>query len=236
MSKINYKTINNSFRLVAKSNPKDLIVAEIGDIKEPSITLPQLKICRWGDNEETNESNVSLRLLDFDEYSVLQNKDKIIFGNEKQEVHIYPITEGEGACEIELILKERPKYLNGKPKNRFEFSVVSKDVDFFYQPALTQEEIDEGAERSEEVVGSYAIYSKSSGGMNEASGKEYKVGKVGHLYRAKLIDANGNETWGDYNTDLNETGILTLSVDPIWLDKAVYPVVVDSKFGYETKG
>jgi hypothetical protein len=174
----------NTYFLTPKDNAKDLITVEIGDSKEPDVILPQAKICRWD-----NESNVSIRLKDFDEYSVLQDKEKVIFGNEKKEVHFYQITEGEGANEIEVILNEKPL------SNVIEFTLNDKDVEYFYQPKLTEEEIRNGNIRADNIIGSYAVYAKSNK-INYIGKKEYKCGKVGHIYRPKIEDVKGNKVWG----------------------------------------
>lgn len=225
---------NKSYSLAEKTDPKDRIEIEVGDSQDSTVFHPQMKLMRWD-----NEANVSFRLVhDFIPGNVTQTESNGVIEWKKkqgQNTWIARFYEDWGTPEgaykfIELVLPAKP------PTNQISFTTTSKDVDFLYQPPLTPEEIAEGAERPEEVVGSYAIYSKSSGGLNKADGKEYKAGKVGHLYRAKLIDNAGNETWGNYNTDLNETGILTLSVDQTWLNNAVYPVIVDPTFGYTSVG
>src|SRR3989304_956204 len=97
----------------------------------------------------------------------------------------------EKTFEFEAILQEKPL------SNVFNFQLTgTENLNFFYQPALTQQEIDEGAERPENVVGSYAVYHKTKGVMNDESGMEYKVGKALHIYRPKVTDANGDRVWG----------------------------------------
>ena len=206
---MDFDSENNSYQLVAKDDPKDRIEVEIGDSKELDIILPQQKIMRWD-----NECNVSIRLQDFNEYSVYQEKEKIIFGNEKQEVHIYSITEEEGGQEFEVILNEKPK------SNVIQFSLVDKDIEYLYQPELTEKEIEGGAERPENIIGSYAVYAKSNK-VNYVGGKEYKCGKVGHIYRPKITDSAGAEVWGELHI---ENGILSVTIPQEFLDKAVYPV------------
>ena len=218
-----YSFKDKTYFTTGKVNPKDLITVEIGDSKEPDIVLPQQKITRWD-----NESNVSVRLLDFVEYSVFQDQDKVVFGNDKQEVHIYPITSEEGGQEFEVILHEKPL------TNVLRFSLVDKDVEYFYQPPLTQEELDEGAVRPENVVGSYAVYAKSSK-TNYVGGKEYKCGKVGHIFRPRIEDSVGNWVWGELNID---QGILSVTIPQEFLETAVYPVrhAAGLTFGYTTVG
>jgi len=233
------------FASIAKDDPKDKIEVEIGDSKEPDIVLPQQKVMRWD-----NECNVSIRLKDFNEYTVYQDKDKVIFGNEKQEINIYPITEGEGGQEFEIILKEKP------PTNIIEFTVVSKDLDFLYQPSLVDELIywkpiygnditatdteikdKDGVvrvSRPENVVGSYVLKAKGNK-INYEGGKIYKNGHVGIIYRPKIIDSAGTEVWGILKI---ENGIMSVTIPQEFLDKAVYPVrhAAGATLGYTSNG
>lgn len=108
----------------------------------------------------------------------------------------------------------------------------AEDFDFFYQPALTKEEVAEGASRPDNVVGSYAVYSKTK--ANHIVGAtNYGTGKIFHIYRPKAIDADGNETWADL---AYADGILSVTVPQAWLDAAAFPVRVDPTFGYTTCG
>ena len=124
--------------------------------------------------------------------------------------------------------------LDRKPaSNVFTYLITgAEDFDFFYQPALTQTEIDEGAERPENVIGSYAVYSKSKANHRVGS-TNYATGKIMHIYRPKAIDASGAEVWAvlDYRN-----GVLSVTVPQSFLDIAVYPVIVDPTFGYTTIG
>lgn len=223
---MDYSYDNNKsvYSITPKDDIKDRIEVEIGDSKEPEIILPQAKFQRWD-----NEVNVSVRLKDFNEYSVMTGDDKIIFGNETKELHFYELTEGEGGYEIELVLNEKPA------SNKIEFTIQTKELDFFYQPKLTTEEVAiEGKWRPDNVVGSYAVYHKSKSG-NYVGGKEYKAGKAFHIYRPHVTDSAGNETWAELNIDeTSET--LTINIDQAWLNGAIYPVIVDPTFGYTTAG
>lgn len=226
-----YKIVNNSLRQIAKNNPKDLVAVEIGDTKQPDF-YPQVKINRWGDDEETNEVNFSVRYKD-DDYTKggLELEGELIkWKKGNREVHMYdkPEASSEGGYEIELHLKEKPD------TNVFDFTIETKGLNFYYQPELTEKEKEEGAHRPENVVGSYAVYHKTKRD-NRVGGKEYKTGKAFHIYRPKVIDADGNETWGELNID-EKKKLLTVTVPQFFLDKAVYPIVVDPTFGYETIG
>jgi len=238
---------NSSFKITAKDDPKDLLEVEIGDAKQEEF-YPQIKLMRW-----SNEVNFSVRLKDteHEKAQVSTLIDKIIWekGNIKIEYYDYP--EGEGGMKMVWFLKEKPA------TNKVEFSLQSKDAVFYYQPPLTQEYQNgyskefrreivvtetqvkdlEGnvlVERPENVVGSYAVYHSTKGGMNDIYGKEYKTGKMGHIYRSKVIDANGDWIWEDLKI---ENGKLIVTTPQDFLDKAVYPIKSNSiNFGYEEIG
>ena len=214
-----YSVVNNAFRAKVKDNPKDLVVAEIGDTKDADFK-PQMKICRWGDTENDNEVNVSLRLVHDEKTPTITAKEgKIKWKGKDVEAHFYDFTNTdhpEGASEFEVILKKKPK------TNVVKFTLVDKGVKYFYQPELTQEEKDQGCVRPENVVGSYAVYA-SEQKTNWVGGKEYKCGKVGHIYRPKIIDSAGTEVWGELNIDTKKE-ILEVTIPQDFLNTAVYPI------------
>lgn len=215
-----YDLENNTYSKVSQDNPKDLIAVEVGDSKQPDF-LPQVKIQRWD-----NEVNFSARLIHDEKTPVVTTDvDKILWQGDKVEANFYELTEG---YEFEVILKEKPL------TNKVEFTLQTKGLDFFYQPELTQEEIDQGSSQPENVIGSYAVYA-SENKTNYVGGKEYKAGKVGHIYRPKIVDSIGTEVWGE----LNITGAnLSVTIPQDFLDKAVYPVrhAAGLTFGYLTLG
>ncbi|MEZ7197037.1 hypothetical protein [Pseudodesulfovibrio karagichevae] len=102
----------------------------------------------------------------------------------------------------------------------------SGNLSYHYQPALTWDEIMAGHERPDDVVGSYAVY------MDRMHGP-YGTGKFIHVYRPWFQDANGNGQWGTIDIT---NGVMTISIDPAWLDAAVYPVTLDPTIGYSTMG
>lgn len=229
-----YSVISNSFRRVVKNDLKDLLVAEIGDVKQVDF-YPQLKVCRWGDTVEDNEVNFSIRLAHSESTPAVSTlDDKIVWGGSKVAVNFYDLpadaTYPEGAYEFEIVLKERPI------SDVVEFTLQDKGVEYFYQPPLTEEEIKMGANRPENVVGSYAVYA-SENKANYIGGKEYKVGKLGHIYRPKITDADGNEVWGELSID-TKAGILSVTIPQEFLDRAVYPIThaAGLTFGYTTAG
>lgn len=219
-----YTVSNNSYHQTVKNNPKDKIEVEIGDSKQPDF-LPQVKIMRWD-----NEVNFSMRHIDNEpgQAQVKEENGVIKYIKPKLEVHQYDKPEAgeDGGFEFEWILKEKPA------SNVLQASINTKELDFFYQPALTPEEIAEGASRPENVIGSYAVYHKSKAN-NFVGGKEYKTGKAFHIYRPQVIDANNNKVWANLSI---EGDVLSVTVPQDFLDSAVYPVIVDPTFGYTSVG
>jgi len=224
MEKINETTFKQKF-------DKDFEV-EIGDSKSPDFKN-QLKVLRWD-----NECNFSVRLIDNEtDVPIIKTEgNKIKLVKEKIETHFYPTKIGEkketDAYEFEVILKEKPK------TNKVEMSIETKGLKFFYQPELTQKEKDGGANRPEDVIGSYAVYHESKQGDYSKMGlKNYRAGKAFHIYRPKIIDSVGTEVWGELNIDI-EKKLLTVKISQEFLDNAVYPVkhAAGLEFGYHNDG
>lgn len=156
--------------------------------------------------------------------------NKLTAKNHKEEIHLYPVDEG---FEYEVILLEKPE------SNVISLELETENLDFFYQPELTQEEIDEGAFRPENITGSYAVYhSTKQGDYTALGGKNYMAGKAYHIYRPRMCDSNNWCIWGEYNEDLNETGILANTLPLDFWENAFYPVKhsVGATFGDETCG
>lgn len=228
MEKLNSTT----YKKIAIDNQKDLMEVVIGDDKDLSKFQPQTKIQRWN-----NEVNVSIRLKENPEEllekPIIKEKDgKIEYKKSKRETNFYDIAPNEeypdGASEFEVILKEKPD------TNVVEFTIKDKDVDYFYQPFLTPEEVAQGVSRPENVECSYAVYAKTPK-TNCIGGKEYKVGKIGHIFRPKIIDSAGTEVWGDLHIG---NGILSVTIPQDFLDNAVYPIrhAAGLTFGYTSIG
>ena len=155
--------------------------------------------------------------------------DAVVWATPAQEVHFYEFDDDDGGgLEVEVVLNEPP------PTNVISFTIETKGLDFFYQPELTQEDIDLGSIRPDKVVGSYAVYhSTAKGDYTMMGGKNYMAGKAFHIYRPWIVDSDGNGIWGDLNIDL-DAGLLTVTIDQNFLDKATYPVrhAAGLKFGY----
>jgi len=254
-----YQIADNTFSLQNIKNaeldrydgkPKDEINIEIGDSKQPDIFYPQVKLMRWSD-----EVNFSVRLKDNEIgeeeiKSKSADSDTIVWSKGNIDIEYYDYAEGEGGHKMVWYLKEKPL------TNKVEFTIQSKGLDFFYQPPLTQEyqngyseefkgeivvtetqvkDLDGNVlvERPENVVGSYAVYHSTKGGMNDAYGKDYKTGQAFFIYRPHIIDANGAETWGILNI---KDGIYSVEIPQEFLDKATFPIKSNDTFGYTTEG
>src|SRR3990167_3405653 len=150
---------------------------------------PEIRLEKWNGEIGLTIAYNDPEIINAKGNANLLNPSKVEWKGAKQELHAYPLPVGEGmedgGFEIEVVLKEKPA------TNKFDFQLSGyQDLDFFYQPALTQQEIDEGASRPENVIGSYAVYHKTK--ANHQMGSiNYATGKAFHIYRPKAIDANG---------------------------------------------
>jgi len=143
---------------------------------------------------------------------------------------------GDEALEWEAILYQKPGN-----QYRWTFPYESNNLRFYYQPELTQAEIDSGAIRPDSVVGSYAIYHSSKqnnkriiNGM-DTTYENYRTGKAFHLYTPKAWDSAGDTVWLDLDIDTVAHEI-TLEGTRQWFRDAVYPVTIDPHFGYDGVG
>ena len=222
-----YTKINNKFTRFVKEDVREKLEVEIGDTKQSNF-YPQVKLKKWD-----NEVNLSIRLKDSDytSSSVVEEDGKIKWKSPKREVHFYDIDPiagnpqlEEGGYELDVVLLEKPA------SNVLEFTIETKNTEFLYQSPLTQEQKDAicigGDEpaynQPENVTGSYAVYHNDTPN-NFDDGKLYKVGKVAHIFRPKIIDSAGTWVWGELNIDVQKK-LLTVTIPQDFLDNAVYPV------------
>jgi len=202
---------------------------DIGDYADFDFK-PQVKIKRWGD-----ECYIKVSYPTAKKINPVLDAGKLKWKDTDKDIHFYPLDSAEGmedgGFEFEIVLKEKPA------TNIIELDIQAQGLDFFYQPALTPEEIDAGNIRHENVIGSYAVYHTSRGNVhnNPADAEKYRAGKAFHIYRPKITDASGKWTWGILNIDTTK-GKLAVEIPPSFLDGAVYPVTVDPTFGYTTAG
>ncbi|MGQ9624290.1 MAG: hypothetical protein ACUVT9_02850 [Candidatus Bathycorpusculaceae bacterium] len=221
----------------------------IGDPND-EVFHPKLRLERW-------KGECWLKLCYDDtkvagkEKSCKLEENKVKWSCRDFDFHFYALNVSEqnegGGLEFEIILKTKP------PVNTFTLPFQSQNLLFYFQPPLTQRfkpedcivlsetfaRLKDGREirRPINVVGSYAVYhaTRTNIHYSQTDAEKYKVGKAFHIYRPMAKDNVGNNVWCDLNIDEAE-GVLTITVPQEFLDKAVYPIVVDPTFGYTTKG
>ncbi len=245
--------INSEYRLEKTALIKDAvdensIKIRVGDEKADNF-VPEFTISRWED-EVWFKLKPRLGVVAENDKTLNLDGDKIKFETPKIDYHFYDLgitaSHTEGAYEFEVILKEKPA------SNVITFDIEAEGLDFFYQPALSDEypnsqncsptecDIDGDGEldsfRPENVVGSYAVYHSTR--MNHVIGqKDYKAGKAFHVYRPQMEDSNGWKVWGELSIDV-EQGIQTITILQDFIDNAVYPIrhATGETFGYTGEG
>lgn len=216
---------NNTFKKERVVDNARRVEIEIGDDKEPTRFLPQFKTKHWD-----NEANLSVRLKDDDydtgEVKTVANKVEWKKGIKTARLYELETDDEDGGFEFEVEFSEKPD------TNVVEYTLQSKEFDFFYQSPLTPEEIEQGAIRAENVEGSYAVYHKTQKN-NRVGGKHYRTGKAFHIYRPFAEDATGAKAWCELNI---EGDLMTVNVPQKFIDTAQYPVRIDPTFGYTSVG
>lgn len=181
--------------------------------------VPNINASKWNDEAWLNinfPQVVSNQIATFDGSVIEQT-----IGDYKHRFY----QDVDGNLEYEIVLNKKP------PPNVNSFTLnidFSPGLVFFYQPALTQEELDAGDFRPGNVIGSYAVF------WNKKN-NQYRTGKLCHIYRPHLKDSIGNETWANLNID-SIAKTLTISVDSNWLKNAIYPITIDPTIGYTSIG
>lgn len=110
-------------------------------------------------------------------------------------------------------------------------------LEWYYQPELTQGEIDGGSHRPDHVIGSYAGYAPQRDCWFDTGGNEivnYETGKFCHLYRPEWVDADGNRIWG--SQEIVGTKLRCFLPPSEWLNMARFPVTLDPTLGYTNIG
>lgn len=165
--------------------------------------------------------------VDKEASSLVSEKLALSIGNETDIWHI----DENGHLKWDIEFAQKPS------TNKFSWALThTEGLEFAYQPALTQAEIDKGTIRPDNVVGSYAVYCNKSGHYKSSDGKtivNYGPGKLLHIYRPLCIDAKGKKEWAEL---LIEKGTLTITIPQKYLDNAEYPVTLDPTFGYTSVG
>jgi len=205
----------------------------IGDSKSKDF-VPQITLSKWD-----GECSLTLSDLKLGTTGVIGSKDASLLATDRgtvtwvgttADIVFYTNhTDAKGAddgFEFDIIFKKKPQ------TNQIVLNMETQGLKFYYQPELTLEEIALGCIRPANVVGSYAVYHATRTNMHrgKADADKYKAGKAFHIYRPKVIDASGKEVWADLHIDNK----LTITIDQVWLDAAVYPISIDPNFGYES--
>ncbi len=166
--------------------------------------VPNLNMSRWND-----EAWFNMNHPDIVDTEVEIFKDDKIELTVRNNTHRYSVV-GDTLA-YELVLAQRPAL------NQVEFKIdFPEGLMFWYQPLLTQKEIDEGCERPENVVGSYAVYWKKKN-------NKYKTGKFCHIFRPRLIDEWGEWIWAEVEVKGKK---MFFKMNSEWLNNAHYPVTL----------
>jgi hypothetical protein len=211
-----FSSVNaTTYKTVVASRDLEVVV---GDEKQEAF-YPRVKVKKW-----ENEVNFSVGVISDESKEssqVLDAKGAVVWSQGTVDAKFYNLEDG---FEFEVVLKEKPL------TNVLMMSIETTGLDFFYQPFLTeQERLAMEISRPTNVEGSYAVYHNSK--MNN----KYQTGKAFHIYRPKIIDADGKWAWGELFIDA-VAKTLSVTIPQSILDKGTYPLTVDPNFGWETIG
>jgi hypothetical protein len=175
----------------------------------------------------------------------------IIEGSDIDEIY----TDDQGRMKWDVVFEKCPESFVLEWRR-----TCSPGLTAYYQPALTEEEIREGAYRPDDVIGSYAIYCDRAhnwirplnrkkeipddwqvqraagaelGDLNISAYREYKTGKVSHRYRPFVVDADGKTEWC---TLLIVGNVERVALPEDFMRSAKYPVTLDPTLGYTSVG
>lgn len=142
--------------------------------------------------------------------------------NEKHEYYI----DDSGRLKWDKLFYSYPDSMRARFKVR-----KSAGVKFYYQGELTPEEIADGCERPDDIIGSYAVYC-------DKANNNYKTGKLCHIPRPFVIDAHGNREWCvmTYEEISDTEGMLYIDLPESFMQSAAYPVRLDPTLGYTSAG
>jgi len=192
----------------------------IGDEVDSSTFKNKIKFTKWNKEEsltiDFNDVVAGNPFEDVDGKTKVKDKDNA--------VRFYYDRNSDEVMRLGIIWNEKPQ------QNFWIAKLVGyENFNFFYQPPLTQQDIDEGCHRPDNVIGSYVITHKTKRNNN------YKCGIFAHWYRPKFLDSAGNWTWGILEY---KDGIMTETCPPEFLGdpKTVYPVRSNADLGYTEDG
>lgn len=130
-----------------------------------------------------------------------------------------------GGYHSDIIIGSKPS------SNKLYLPLNLNGLKAFHQPALTQQEIEEGCIRPEEIVNSFAIYHATKGGMvtPQDVAKGITTGKAFHALRRKVVDAKRNWVWV-HSELVNGHRVLTIPQE--FLEYASYPIILGTPSEY----
>ena len=122
-----------------------------------------------------------------------------------------------------------------EPVNKtLAFPITTKGLIFYYQPKLTQAEIDEGNSRPDNIVDSYAVYHKdyqttARNNYTDTRGirNVYMTGKAFHIDKPFIYDEHGDTMWVPIYID-TVVDSLYMTIPNTWVS---YPATIDPIFG-----
>jgi len=201
---------------------------EIGNIDSADFK-PHLKLNRWD-----GECFIKLGLPVIEKSLPIIDGDKIIWEGTDRHIEMYPFASKQfslGAYEYEVVLDKKPL------SNKIILDFNTQGLRLCYQPPLTQEELEEGCFRPDNVVGSYAVCHATKGGLVNSRGKNYKAGEAFLIPRPKIFDARGDWAWEDQFID-PITGKQIITIPQEFLEYAHYPIrhAAGDTFGFTDKG
>jgi len=170
---------DNTLVREVKSDPDRKITVEMGDLTRPDY-VPQTKTKHFD-----NEYNVSVRAKEHPDAVVRVREGKVYYETPDYTVIQYekPDAGEEGGHELEWELPA------GSTLNVLPFTLRYKgNVRFYYQGELTPEEIEQGARRPENVIGSYAVYiDKANNKLVEITREEYSDEELNEMIASGRI-------------------------------------------------
>jgi len=223
--KIKEKYVVSGSTLKQQAPTKNDIELTLGDSTKGQFD-PKITLNKWDKTTEFSIKPKDIDLIATKDKDLIFDDEKIKFETPDIDYLYYNTTTDDGvsAFEYEIVLKKKPA------TSTFVSEINSQGLAFYKQEALTQQEIDDGVIRPENVINSYAVYyTGNPGDYTALGGYNYMAGKAFHIYRIKAIDADGQWIWCDQNIVGNRW---EKTCDFNWLDKvAKYPVRIDPTIG-----
>jgi hypothetical protein len=178
--------------------------------------VPNINMSKWDDEHWIN---LNLPIAIANQVETYDGK-KVSIAVGDNSFNYYPANEND--LEFEIVFGRKPTLME------LSLNIIdSGNLDYLYQPALTQAEIDDGHNRPDNVVGAYAVCARK---MNN----KYCTGIFCHFYYPYLKDADGKIVRVD-GFDISD-GKMTVILPTEWMATAKYPVILDPTVGYSTAG